>query len=49
MKNGLTRISKTTALLLFLIFLLALLMRMQYLRLAENQILIARDAKQYVD
>ena len=49
MKNGFTRISRATFLLLFLIFLAALLMRMQYLRLAENQILIARDAKQYVD
>ena len=49
MKNGFTRISRATFLILFFIFLSAFLMRMQYLRLAENQILIARDAKQYVD
>jgi 4-amino-4-deoxy-L-arabinose transferase-like glycosyltransferase len=49
MKNDSTQISRATFLLLFLIFLSALLIRMQYLRLAESQILIARDAKQYVD
>ena len=49
MKNGFARISRATFLLLFLIFLTALLMRTQYLRLVDSQILIAKDAKQYVN
>ena len=43
------RISRATFLLLIFIFLLALLIRIQYLRLAESHILIGRDDKQYVD
>jgi 4-amino-4-deoxy-L-arabinose transferase-like glycosyltransferase len=48
MKNRYSPISQTTFLLLILISLSALLMRVQYLRLVDSQILIAKDAKQYV-
>lgn len=41
--------SRTTFLLLALVFITGLLLRVQYLRLAEGQTLIVRDAKQYVD
>ena len=48
-KTGFAQVSRATFLLLVLVFLAALVIRLQYLWLAENHILIARDAKQYVD
>ncbi len=49
MISKLKQTSRASFLMLVLVFLTGLLLRVEYLRLSEGEILIIRDAKQYVD